>query len=1112
MNLAFGLDFIELQTLEGLKKLDQIFQKFLQDHNYDLYKKLSFFRNNADKINPNYYSEFLLEISPILDDFLAQLFGIESEVAKLRFTHKEFDIIYECKRKFVHRTALKKYPYEKLKELNFNKLLSSIEQFLGVGFTEDKFAQQVLAWQLNEELYSVELNEAAKYAACMVYSNPNSILFSRPSKIDQNNLIDDNKVESYKQRVRVGFDFFDPEFNLNRALNGANYCIYCHKTGKDSCSKGLFLPGVTNKENPLVAEDAIAPAFVLANQQPLKNGNALKLGCPLKQKISEMNYVKAKGFNLAALAIIIIDNPMVAATGHRICNDCANSCIYQKQEPVDIPLIESNILQETLLLPYGVEIYLLLTNWNPLNILSPLPAASTNYKILVAGLGPAGFSLCYYLLREGHNVVAVDGFKINPLPFDIVNSGEFGARSDGATPIYNRQALSDDVTNFSSIDYSSKPIKYWLDYKKKLSERAPAGFGGVAEYGITPRWDKNNLTILQLILQRNSHFLLFSGVSLGSNITIEQVIELGFDHLAICTGADTPKVVKMKNFLAKGVRTASDVLMTIQSGGAFLEESITNLLIRMPIIVIGGGLTAVDVAVESLFYYRAQVIKFYKKYQALIKQNGTNYTERDWTKEDRLIAEEFITHAKLFQVAQDKEAVLNILNELGGATIFYRGKLKDSPAYKLNPDEVMYAMATGIKFVANMDPVTINVDEYEYTESVEFNNLGIKKKVLARTVIMAVGTENHRDFLKNNYSKQGSTNNFLPEKITPFITYFGDCNPLFAGSVVKAIASSKEGYKFISQNLLKNKPNFSGNYLNFFAKLDYLLISYIQEVNVLAPEIIELVVHSPLASQNFRPGQFFRLQNYAKDIAKIMEPLALTGAYARPEKGLINLIIQEKGGTSRLCRTLSRNEQIVLMGPCGNPTEILKDSTLVLIATGIGNALLIPVAQALKNNNCTIIYLAGYKKLQDRFYQEKIENSADIVIWCGEEEILPKNRVRDISIKGNVIDGIIYSSKLQELKESIVHVNRIIAASSPKMTKAIKDIKDEIFSYDIPMIVSLNSPMQCMMKGICGQCIQKVTNKQQYIFVCACQEQEAKIVDFEGLKNRLEQNSLQEKL
>ncbi|HJD57512.1 MAG TPA: palindromic element RPE2 domain-containing protein [Rickettsia endosymbiont of Sericostoma sp. HW-2014] len=35
----------------------------------------------------------------------------------------------------------------------------------------------------------------------------------------------------------------------------------------------------------------------------------------------------------------------------------------------------------------------------------------------------------------------------------MVNSREFGARSDGATPISNRRATSDNVPNFSSIDY-----------------------------------------------------------------------------------------------------------------------------------------------------------------------------------------------------------------------------------------------------------------------------------------------------------------------------------------------------------------------------------------------------------------------------------------------------------------------------------------------------------------------------------------------------------------------------------------------------------------------------------------------------------------------------------
>jgi hypothetical protein len=60
-------------------------------------------------------------------------------------------------------------------------------------------------------------------------------------------------------------------------------------------------------------------------------------GCPLEEKISEMNLLKSEGFSIGALAMIAVDNPMVAATGHRICNDCMKACIYQKQEPVDIP-------------------------------------------------------------------------------------------------------------------------------------------------------------------------------------------------------------------------------------------------------------------------------------------------------------------------------------------------------------------------------------------------------------------------------------------------------------------------------------------------------------------------------------------------------------------------------------------------------------------------------------------------------------------------------------------------------------------------------------------------------------------------------------------------------
>jgi NADPH-dependent glutamate synthase beta subunit-like oxidoreductase/NAD(P)H-flavin reductase len=1027
MQLAFGLHFADLHNIGGLRQLDQIFLTFLSDHDQHLYEMMLSLRSNPEEASNTSYSDFLLKIAPILDDFLAELFAIKQEVTKLRYSHKEFNIIYECKRKFVQRIALKKYPPERLEGIDFQHVSKSLKELLGDEFTQTKFAYQVLEWLSDDILYSNELDLAAQYSALAVYNNTDSILFSIPHKKENNSFVDCTKIAKYSSTTRVGFDYFDPLLNLDTALNATHYCIYCHKQEKDSCSKGLSYNGVLQKN-----------------------------GCPLKQKISEMNYVKARGFNLASLAIIIIDNPMVAATGHRICNDCSNACIYQKQDPVDIPLVESNILETTLLLPYGVEIYLLLTRWNPLNIFAPLPKPASNYKVLVIGLGPAGLSLSYYLSKDGHNVVAIDGLKINPLDFDI-----------------------------------NKPIKHWLDYKEDLSKRTPMGFGGVAEYGITSRWDKNNLTILRLILQRNSNIKLLGGVSLGSNITVEQAFELGFDHIALCAGAGKPKIVQMENFLAKGVRTASDFLMTLQSGGAFLEKSITNLLIRMPIVVIGGGLTSIDVATESLNYYKVQVEKFYKQYELSIQQNGRDITERNWTEEDRIIAQEFIEHAILFKQAKDKKEIQHILNQLGGASIYYRRKFKYSPAYNLNPEEVMYAIAAGINLVEEMMPLAINVDEYGYAESIEFENLGVRKKVRARSIIIAVGTE------ANAYTKEYLENN---------MTFFGDCNPQFAGSVVKALASSKEGYKLIGRKLKENKASFSGSYQEFFEKIDYLLTSRIHEINILSDKVIELVIHSPLAANNFQPGQFFRMQNYSQDISHVMEPLALTGAYVDKEKNLIHLIILESGQSSKICRSLKIGEQIALMGPTGLATKILTNSNVVLIGGGLGNASLLPIAKALKDSNCTVQYFAAYKNLQDRFYQEKIEDSSNVVVWCCEEGILTKNRPQDLSLKGNIIDCIKVASQTSSA------IDMIICIGSSGMMEAVQNIKSEYFGKKAPLIISVNAPMQCMMKGICGQCIQQVKDKRGYVFVCACQDQEAETIDFSCLKDRLSQNSLLEKI
>jgi hypothetical protein len=65
-------------------------------------------------------------------------------------------------------------------------------------------------------------------------------------------------------------------------------------------------------------------------------------------------------------------------------------------------------------------------------------------------------------------------------------------------------------------------------------------------------------------------------------------------------------------------------------------------------------------------------------------------------------------------------------------------------------------------------------------------------------------------------------------------------------------------------------------------------------------------------------------------------------------------------------------------------------------------------------------------------------------------------------------------------------------------------------------VASINSPMQCMMKEICAQCLQPhvdpESGKTSYVFSCFNQDQPLDRVDWTALDARLRQNSVQEKL
>ena len=602
------------------------------------------------------------------------------------------------------------------KELDFSNIALYIQ-----SVSEDK--QEDLIKKAEQIYFS--LREKGKISNWISEFAANKLDYEHLEKADIEEIDGIVSYSSTHHRKRDGFALTDRRGPTREITKHIDYCMICHEREKDSCSKGLHEKDGSIKKNAL--------------------GVDIK-GCPLDEKISEMHFLRREGYPIAALAMIMLDNPMCAGTGHRICNDCMKGCIFQKQDPVNIPNVETSVLSDILNLKDGLELYGFLMQWNPLKVERPYALDYNGNKVLVVGLGPAGYTLSHYLLNEGFAVVAAEGLKV-----------------ESALDIYNLNKES-DLPSFKDV------------IEKELDERIISGFGGVSEYGITSRWDKNFLTVLQLLLERRKNFKVLDGIRFGGTITVDDAWKIGFTHIALATGAGKPTLIRLKNNLSRGLRKASDFLMALQLTGAARKESLSNLQISLPAIVIGGGLTAIDTATETLAYYPIQVEKFYENAKALLEIDK-DYLINTFDDEELSEANMFFEHGKIIHETRkkakennEKPDFLPFLKEWGGVTLVYRKNLQSSPAYRLNHEEINEALEEGIKIIENLNPVECILNDYNAIESVRFiDSTRLDKEIIlpAKTVFVAAGTSPNITYEKEypkTFRMQESTGYYQPYK------------------------------------------------------------------------------------------------------------------------------------------------------------------------------------------------------------------------------------------------------------------------------------------------------------------------------------------------------------
>src|SRR6185437_5395224 len=275
----------------------------------------------------------------------------------------------------------------------------------------------------------------------------------------------------------------------------------------------------------------------------------------------------------------------------------------------------------------------------------------------------------------------------------------------------------------------------------------------------------------------------------------------------------------------------------------------------------------------------------------------------------------------------------------GGVSLVYRKRVIDSPAYRLNHEEVIKSLEEGVRYIENMAPVEALLDERGAVRAMTFERqkldggkwkgTGEMVELPARAVLVAAGTSPNVTYEKE---KPGS---FVFDKwkqffqahkaimgddgkltVTPSearegfftsfddgkhaVSYYGDNHPHYAGSVVKAMASAKDAFPHVVA-LFRNdiarlgeEPQAARDARRraLFGRLDEDLLAVVHQVVRLTPTIVEVVVRAPAAARRFSPGQFYRLQNFESLAQRTagtrlaMEGLALTGAWVDRGRGL----------------------------------------------------------------------------------------------------------------------------------------------------------------------------------------------------------------------------------
>ena len=256
---------------------------------------------------------------------------------------------------------------------------------------------------------------------------------------------------------------------------------------------------------------------------------------------------------------------------------------------------------------------------------------------------------------------------------------------------------------------------------------------------------------------------------------------------------------------------------------------------------------------------------------------------------------------------------------------------------------------------------------------------------------------------------------------------------------------------------------------------------------LIAPAVTRYVVSAAEIAAARKPGQFVIVRP-RPDSERI--PLTI----ADGDREQITLVVQEVGKTTAVMADMEAGERFAdLCGPLGEPTQVARVGTVVVVAGGIGAAPAYPIAQAMKAVGNGVITIVGARTRELLIMEEELRSVSDELLIVTDDGSRGGKGFVTNALGGLLRDG----SKPAQ----------VVAIGPAIMMKMVSELTRP---FAIPTLVSLNTIM-IDGTGMCGGCRVSVGGRTRFVCVDG-PEFDGHQVDFDLMMRRQAMYRQQERI